>query len=56
MMKKYLLYAIVACTVSLISCTEDIDTADRFLFKEDTVISYLEKYDQYSEYLKLLII
>ena len=54
MMKKYLLYAIVACTVSLISCTEDIDTADRFLFKEDTVISYLEKYDQYSEYLKLL--
>ena len=42
------------CAISLISCSEDIDTSMRYVFKENTAASYLEKHEQYSEYVKLL--
>ena len=39
----------------LCSCTEDIDTSMRYVFKDQTVESYLRKYsDIYGEYLNLL--
>lgn len=39
----------------LVSCQESIDTSARYVFKEHTVISYLEAHDDvYSEYLDLL--
>lgn len=38
----------------LYSCTEDIDTSARYVFKEDTVLSYLQKHEDYSEYVRLL--
>ena len=35
------------------SCTEDIDTSARYVFKEYTVASYLEAHEDYSQYLEL---
>ena len=52
-MKKYILL-IASYILLLCACTEDIDTSDRYVFKEETVLSYLQKHDVYSEYVKLL--
>ena len=39
----------------LASCKEDIDTSARYVFKDDTVVSYLQKFPEtYSTYLDLL--
>ncbi len=40
--------------LAIVGCKEEIDTSDRYVFKEETISSYLEKHPQYSEYLKLL--
>ena len=40
--------------ILLCSCTEDIDTSARYVFKEETILGYLQKHDDYSEYVKLL--
>ena len=52
-MRKYLLYAVAAVTF-MVSCTEEIDTSARYVFKEETIASYLEKHEQYSDYFRLL--
>ena len=52
-MKKYLL-SFVACALLISSCTEEIDTSSRYVFLEETITSYLEKHEQYSEYCRLL--
>lgn len=39
---------------SLWSCKESIDTSSRYVFKEETVMSYLEKHEAYSSYVELL--
>ena len=52
-MKKYLLSALAAM-VLMVSCKEEIDTSARYVFKEETITSYLSKHDQYSEYFRLL--
>ncbi|MBQ7461052.1 MAG: fasciclin domain-containing protein [Bacteroidaceae bacterium] len=36
------------------SCTEEIDTSARYVFTSDCVLSYLEKHDAYSEYVRLM--
>ena len=36
------------------SCTEEVDTSARYVFKEETIISYLQKQEVYSEYVNLL--
>lgn len=36
------------------SCKENIDMSDRYVFKDETIVSYLQKHEQYSEYVKLL--
>ncbi len=38
----------------LASCSEEIDTSNRYTFTDETVLSYLEKNEQYSEYVTLL--
>lgn len=40
--------------VCLVSCTEDIDTSARYVFKERTIASYLDDHEQFSEYVRLL--
>ena len=47
-----LLLAIVGSTV--VACEETIDTSNRYTFTEETVISYLEKQSEYSEYVNLI--
>lgn len=39
---------------SCLSCSEDIDTSDRYVFKYKTIVDYLASQEQYSEYLELL--
>ena len=50
---KALLWAIVT-VLTVTSCKEDVDTSARYVFKYDTILSYLEKHEQYSEYVNLL--
>ena len=40
--------------LSVYSCTENIDTSARYVFKEETISSYLSKQEIYSEYYDLL--
>lgn len=53
-MRKHLLYVITAIALVMASCTEEIDTSARYVFKEETITSYLSKHEQYSEYYRLL--
>ncbi len=50
------LYVIfVTAVLALIGCTEEVDESNRYVFKEETLISYMEKHaDTYSEYLDVL--
>lgn len=45
---------IMSAAILMISCKENIDMSNRYTFKEETIASYLEKHEQYSEYVKLL--
>ena len=36
------------------ACHENIDTSARYVFTSDCVMSYLEKHNTYSEYVRLL--
>ncbi len=57
-MKKFLKYTfgllVTVSACALQSCKEDIDTSDRYTFTEETIASYLEKHEDYSEYYDLL--
>ena len=53
-MRRYIFYALAAVSLFVAGCTEDVDTSARYVFKEETITSYLEKHPQYSEYLTLL--
>ena len=50
------LFTILATAVLfVIGCSEEIDESNRYVFKEETLISYMEKHsDTYSEYLDVL--
>ena len=44
-------------TVSLVclwNCKENIDTSARYVFSEETILSYLEKHEAYSSYVDIL--
>ena len=50
---------LVLCSVLIAAfvmqaCQETIDTSARYVFKHDTTLSYLQKHEVYSEYVKLL--
>lgn len=51
---KKILFGITAALLLICSCTEDIDTSTRYVFKEHTVLSYLQNHEEYSEYVSLL--
>lgn len=53
-MKKFLLYTLGIVALVITSCKEDIDTSSRYVFREETITSYLSKHEQYSEYFRLL--
>ena len=53
-MKKYIFLLTSFTLILLYSCTENIDTSARYVFKADCVMTYLEKHEAYSEYVKLL--
>ncbi len=54
-MKKYTTVLLsVLMAVGIQSCTEEIDTSDRYTFTEETLASYLEKHEDYSEYYRIL--
>ncbi|MBO4642079.1 MAG: hypothetical protein J5661_04395 [Bacteroidaceae bacterium] len=48
------LIAGVLLASAMISCTEEVDTSARYVFKDETVYSYLSKHEDYSEYVDLL--
>ena len=52
-MKKIVLL-LTSCILLLCACKEDIDTSARYVFREETILGYLQKHDDYSEYVKLL--
>ena len=39
---------------AVVACKESVDTSSRYVFKTNTVLSYLEKHEEYSEYVDLL--
>ena len=45
---------LAVCLVFLWNCTENIDTSARYVFTEDTILSYLEKHEAYSSYVDIL--
>lgn len=53
MYRKNLFFGVLA-VLGLVSCTENIDMSNRYTFKDETVMSYLEKHEDYSEYVALL--
>lgn len=52
-MKKYIFY-LLSYILLFSSCKENVDTSARYVFTKDCVISYLEKHEAYSEYLRIL--
>ncbi len=44
----------ICCISMLMACTEEIDTSNRYTFTEETILSYLEKHEQYSDYVQLI--
>lgn len=51
MLKLCLATVSIAC---LWNCKENIDTSARYVFKEETILSYLEKHPTYSSYVDIL--
>lgn len=45
---------LVVMALAFVSCTENIDMSDRYVFREETILSYLQKHDDYSTYVQLL--
>ena len=39
---------------AIVACKESVDTSSRYVFKTNTVLSYLEKHEEYAEYVDLL--
>ena len=49
-MKKILSLFILCTMLMVVGCSESIDSSARYVFTEETIISYLEKHPQYSPY------
>ena len=54
LMKNFYKFAVLGATMLLMGCNEEVDTSARYVFADETIKSYLEKHEQYSEYVKLL--
>lgn len=44
----------LASILLLTACHEQVDTSNRYVFEKETITSYLQKHDVYSEYVNLL--
>ena len=53
-MKKILSLFILCTMLMVVGCSESIDSSARYVFTEETIISYLEKHPQYSTYLDIV--
>ena len=51
-MKHFIYFVIIAAVLA--GCSEQIDISSRYVFKEKTIIQYLEDKEYYSEYVRLL--
>lgn len=51
---KYLSLLFSMIIVMLFSCKENVDTSNRYVFRERTIASYLASHEQFSDYVKLL--
>ena len=54
LMKNFYKFAVLGATMLLMGCSEEVDTSARYVFADETIKSYLEKHEHYSEYVKLL--
>ena len=45
---------LAVCLAGLWNCTESIDTSARYVFTEETIMSYLQKHPAYSSYVDIL--
>ena len=52
--KRIKLLIITVCAVFLWNCTETVDTSSRYVFHEETILSYLEKHEAYRSYVDVL--
>jgi hypothetical protein len=53
-MKKITFLVLAVVSMFMASCSEDIDTSARYVFKEEIIAGYLSKHEQYSQYVELL--
>ena len=53
-MKKIALYVLAITSLFMASCSEEVDTSSRYVFKEEIIAGYLSKHEQYSQYVELL--
>ena len=55
-MKKFVFAFILSVLAGslFVGCTEDIDESNRYVFKERTIMDYLNAHEQFSEYSRLL--
>ena len=53
-MKKIAFYVLAMFSLFMASCSEDVDTSRRYVFKEEIISGYLSKHEQYSQYVELL--
>ena len=53
---RHILCVLALCGLAGIfsGCSEDVDTSNRYTFTEETILSYLEKNPEYSQYVELL--
>mgnify|MGYP003563745511 FL=1 len=51
---KKIFFSVTAFLLLLSSCTENIDTSARYVFTDETVISYVGKIEEDDEYVQLL--
>ena len=51
---RKLFFSLATLLVMLCSCSEQIDTSSRYVFKYHTIASYLESKPEYSQYVELL--
>ena len=52
LIKRFFIMVLLAVAFS--GCSEKIDTSARYVFKYETIMSYLEKHEAYSEYVEVL--
>ena len=54
MRRLFYTFLLSVAVVCLWNCTENIDTSARYVFKEETILSYLQKHPAYSSYVDIL--